>query len=261
MEKETTDSWSIGKILKHIFLPKPAGSPKAGTKEILLRLLIALAFFVVLLNKFFLSKSLPTCDKSETQAAIQNIINNQFLKNKSITFVSLKKFLEQGYNKEHDLRACEADLVTNIGETKIQYSIKWSNKEKLEFYVEVQVLPTNQQVYDVITDQENDAADDVIEANLPFIGQKFVNFMGGNSTAISIKIDRNEHVVVKSFNFEGEEFEEFEGEFTNPLILKGGMSLLFKNGIVYQQTNGEIDHGCKGDDEKPCESELLDAPN
>ena len=38
---ETTDSWGWGKIIKHVILPKPKGSPKAGKKEIFARLAVA----------------------------------------------------------------------------------------------------------------------------------------------------------------------------------------------------------------------------
>lgn len=41
---ETTDSWSWGKILKHVVLPKPKNSPKAGKKELFLRIGLAVIF-------------------------------------------------------------------------------------------------------------------------------------------------------------------------------------------------------------------------
>jgi hypothetical protein len=41
---ETTDSWSWGKIVKHVLLPRPKGSPKAGKKETSLRTGMAATF-------------------------------------------------------------------------------------------------------------------------------------------------------------------------------------------------------------------------
>jgi len=48
---ETTDPWEWSKILKYIILPKPKGSPKAGKKEIGLRILVA-SIIGLLLWKF-----------------------------------------------------------------------------------------------------------------------------------------------------------------------------------------------------------------
>ena len=48
-EKETTDSWGWGKIMRYVLLPKPKGSPPAGKKEIFARIGTA----VVILYVFF----------------------------------------------------------------------------------------------------------------------------------------------------------------------------------------------------------------
>ena len=48
-DKSTTDSWSLGKIIKHTILPKPKGSPKAGKKEIIVRITIALIILLLLI--------------------------------------------------------------------------------------------------------------------------------------------------------------------------------------------------------------------
>jgi hypothetical protein len=49
-QPSTTDEWPISKILKYTFWPKPAGSPKAGMIEILLRVAMAGVFFLLALS-------------------------------------------------------------------------------------------------------------------------------------------------------------------------------------------------------------------
>ncbi len=46
----TTDKWPTKKILKHVLLPKPKGSPKAGKKEIGIRIVLALFFLLVVIS-------------------------------------------------------------------------------------------------------------------------------------------------------------------------------------------------------------------
>ena len=48
MEKNT-HSWSLGKLIKYSLLPKPKGSPKAGKKEIIVRITIALIILLLLI--------------------------------------------------------------------------------------------------------------------------------------------------------------------------------------------------------------------
>lgn len=93
---------------------------------------------------------------------------------------------------------------------------------------------------------------------LPFQGEKFFNFMGGNGTSLSISLNSNGETIVKSHG-EIESTELYKGKFTNPLTIdQTGTQLLFKDGKVYQQTNGVIDKGCKLEESEPCVSELLD---
>lgn len=44
VKPETTDSWPLAKIIKHVFLPKPKDAPKAGKKEWFVRVMIGLTF-------------------------------------------------------------------------------------------------------------------------------------------------------------------------------------------------------------------------
>lgn len=93
---------------------------------------------------------------------------------------------------------------------------------------------------------------------LPFKGEKFFNFMGGNGTELSISISSNGDTILKSHG-EVESTELYKGKFTNPLTIdQNGTQLLFKDGKVYQQTNGVINRGCKLEESEPCSSELFD---
>lgn len=138
---ETTDSWPFGKILKHIILPKPKGSPKAGKKEITLRVVMGLIFGTFAFQMFAAGKSLPSCDQAETTTLVGQIINDlPLVKEANVQYVSLKDVTEQGYNKENDIRACSAILVTTAGEDDLQYSIKWQSKKDRTFWVEAEIL-------------------------------------------------------------------------------------------------------------------------
>jgi hypothetical protein len=138
---ETTDSWSFGEILKYVLLPKPKGSPKAGKKEIALRLVMAGFSGLIALQLFFGGKSLPSCDQSESTKLVGQIVNDlPLVKAANVQYVSLKNITEQGHNKEADLRSCSATLVTTAGEDDLQYSIKWQNKKDGTFYVEAQIV-------------------------------------------------------------------------------------------------------------------------
>ena len=138
---ETTDAWPWAKIFKHVVLPKPKGSPKAGKKEIALRGGMATVFGLIALTAFFGGKSLPSCDQAETTSLVGQIVNDMpLVKIANAQFVSLKNVTEQGHNKDAELRACAAILVTTAGEDNLQYSVKWQDKKDGNFYVEAQIV-------------------------------------------------------------------------------------------------------------------------
>lgn len=45
---ETTDAWPMSKILKCVIMPKPRGAPKAGNKEIAMRVGLGVLFLILL---------------------------------------------------------------------------------------------------------------------------------------------------------------------------------------------------------------------
>ena len=155
---ETTDIWPFWKILKHTLLPKPKGAPKAGKKEIAVRIGMASIIATALYFLHFKETPLPECEQSGTKKLIEKIINdNPAIKARNIKYVSLKEISEQGYNKTAELRSCQATLVTTVGEDSIQYSVKWQDKNKKLYFVEMQVLQTSQ-VDDEINQQVADDA-------------------------------------------------------------------------------------------------------
>ncbi|MBL3527062.1 MAG: hypothetical protein JMN29_05125 [gamma proteobacterium endosymbiont of Lamellibrachia anaximandri] len=84
--------------------------------------------------------ALPGCDSTETKSLVGQIINGlPLVKASGAQFVSVKNATEQGYNQEAEIRSCSGTLVTTAGEDNLQYSIKWQNKDKGEFYVEAQI--------------------------------------------------------------------------------------------------------------------------
>ena len=86
------------------------------------------------------SKQLPTCDHEATIKLTGQIINDLPLaKAVGATFVSLKNIKEQGFNKNSEIRACEATLVTTKGEDQLQYSVKWQDKSTGNIWVEAEI--------------------------------------------------------------------------------------------------------------------------
>lgn len=140
MTEETTDSWPLGKILKCIFLSKPKGSPKAGKKEISLRLCVGGLFGILsfLLWSATHTIRLPSCDKTETLSTIEKIVNGlPDAVAKNIKYVSLGNIAEQGYNEQQELRTCTGRLVTTDGEINVHYTLRWQDKQAGQFYAEI----------------------------------------------------------------------------------------------------------------------------
>jgi len=83
---------------------------------------------------------LPGCDSTDTKSLLGQIINSMpLVKASGAQFVSVKNVAEQGFNKQAQIRSCSGTLVTTAGENNLQYSVKWGNKKKGEFYVEAQI--------------------------------------------------------------------------------------------------------------------------
>ncbi len=86
------------------------------------------------------AQQLPTCDAAETAHVVASIINDlPIAKASGARFVSLKGITEQGYNATDEIRSCRATLITSAGEDTVQYSLRWQNKDALQFYAEVRI--------------------------------------------------------------------------------------------------------------------------
>lgn len=84
--------------------------------------------------------ALPSCDSADAKSLVGQIISDMpLVKISGAQFVSVKNVSEQGFNQEAQIRSCTGTLVTTAGEDNIQYSIKWGNKDKGEFYVEARI--------------------------------------------------------------------------------------------------------------------------
>jgi len=137
---ETTDSWEWPKIIKHVFLPKPKGSPKAGKKEIGARAGIGTVCALIAFSSFF-SEGLPTCKSNDATDLAEEIISGMsIMETVEAKFITIKDISEQGFNEKTEVRSCEGTLVTTVGETDLQYSIYWENEEKVMFYVRVRII-------------------------------------------------------------------------------------------------------------------------
>ncbi len=83
--------------------------------------------------------SLPSCDSTEASSIIGQIISEiPAVKNAGVEYVTVKDTVEQGFNKQTQIRSCSGTLVTTAGEDDLQYFIKWQDQSKGEFWVEIQ---------------------------------------------------------------------------------------------------------------------------
>jgi len=84
--------------------------------------------------------SLPSCSDSNTKTLVGQIVNKMpLVKVAGAQFIALKDIVEQGYNKQSEIRSCHATLVTTAGEDSLQYYVKWKDKGKGNYYVQVQI--------------------------------------------------------------------------------------------------------------------------
>jgi hypothetical protein len=115
---ETTDSWPLKKILKHIIFPKPEGSPKAGKKEILIRVAIGCAFGLFALTRILGNKS-----ETEVNAAP---IAQEALDEPQRIARGFRAKMRQGH-------VCEmlADNIDSIAESASPENVRYLQIEKM----------------------------------------------------------------------------------------------------------------------------------
>lgn len=75
---------------------------------------------------------------------------------------------------------------------------------------------------------------------LPFIGTRYFNFLGGSGTGYSISIAANGTTKIQLHGTQSSSVE-YEGNYTNPIVLKDGGRLLIKGNKIYGVTQkGEV---------------------
>ena len=157
---ETTDSWPIGKIIKHVLLPKPKGSPKAGAKEILVRVLFAGVIGVSVYWFGFRDQyRLPGCDAAETKTLVYDIARKKFIEDKKVdprlfgvdlvpNTYALDVIRVKGQDPQTKAYSCAADLKMTLRYSNgtqapislpVTYTIENTTKTG-EFYVTVEGL-------------------------------------------------------------------------------------------------------------------------
>lgn len=84
---------------------------------------------------------LPECGDSETRDLVGEIVNELLDEAGAMDerFVELDDVEELGYSAKDELRSCFATLVTTDGEGEVQYSVRWTDESKDEFWVEASV--------------------------------------------------------------------------------------------------------------------------
>jgi|APLak6261658528_1056013.scaffolds.fasta_scaffold42232_2 hypothetical protein len=105
------------------------------------------------------------------------------------------------------------------------------------------------------------AAQETASQELPFIGKKIFNFMGGNGTQMSLEINKKRQYKIKSYGVENFSSVESKGIYSNPLPASyeedDDKYLIYDNKIYLINKNNEIQKDCMGDG-SPCVSELYD---
>lgn len=95
------------------------------------------------------------------------------------------------------------------------------------------------------------------ETQLPFIGQRYFNFLGGTGTGYSIDIEPDGTTTVQLHGTAGSAIE-YRGRFSNPLFLSNDRALRIEGNTIYQTAaDGRIDPSCITGN-SPCKAQLYD---
>lgn len=95
------------------------------------------------------------------------------------------------------------------------------------------------------------------ETPLPFIGQRYFNFLGGTGTGYSIDIEPDGTTTVQLHGTAGSAIE-YRGRFSNPLFLSNDRALRIEGNTIYQTAaDGRIDPSCVMGN-SPCKAQLYE---
>lgn len=97
------------------------------------------AVYTSLLLTGCLGNDLPKCDDKDTKSTLADIITKSIKADgDDYKYIDAKDIKEIGFNKDKEIRVCEANVLYSDGETEnITYNIYWSSKKKEIFYVEI----------------------------------------------------------------------------------------------------------------------------
>jgi hypothetical protein len=166
----------------------------------------------------------------------------------NLSDTSVKELFELGYQEVKDcsgtgLGLCRFEFTNAAGELLAVSAITGaaSNRER--------------QVWRWFIEEKTAAQ------NLPFIGTRFFNFLGGNGTGQSITIQADGTTIVKSHGTVSSSVQ-YRGKFSNRIRLENGFGLILNydyDKIYSLSPNGQIGKGCRGEG-RLCESNLYQPP-
>lgn len=168
---------------------------------------------------------------------------------------TVKELFNLGYEEVKDcsgtgLGPCRFEFTNAAGELLVVSAITGgsSNRERevWRWFIEKKIDTTQQSSFSPEPKQ-----------NLPFVGTRFFNFLGGNGTGQSITIQADGTTIIKIHGTVSSSVE-YSGKFSNPIILPDGRGLLLKGDRIYSlSANGQIARGCRGEGTL-CESGLYE---
>jgi hypothetical protein len=95
--------------------------------------------------------------------------------------------------------------------------------------------------------------------NLPFIGTRYFNFLGGTGTGQTITIEADGMTTVQLHGTQRSSVQ-YQGQFSNPIRFEDGSGLLLIDGKIYRLSPGEETRpDCSGEEAVPCEATLYEA--
>ena len=99
------------------------------------------------------------------------------------------------------------------------------------------------------------------ETQLPFVGRRYFNFLGGSGTGYSIEIEADGTTTIQLHGTASSSIE-YRGRFSNPLFLSRDRALRIEGDRIYQTgADGIIDPNCVTG-EAPCQANLYgDSPD
>lgn len=104
------------------------------------------------------------------------------------------------------------------------------------------------------------AASAIAEPQLPFIGKRFYNFMGGSGTLESVQIKPNGQTIIMMYGTVSSG-SIYKGAYKTLIPMGDGLYYRFtKSNVSQVDGNGKVEFGCSGDDEKACIEVLTKEP-